>query len=60
MSRTAALKALATWVDMRVLKEDSEHVFKLLSVEEEPTPGTKTTIPKLGTFIPVTLPVLSC
>lgn len=49
VSRSAALKSLATWVDMRVLKEDSEHVFKLLSVGEEATPGTKTVIPKLGT-----------
>ncbi|KAF8555265.1 hypothetical protein OG21DRAFT_1411185 [Imleria badia] len=49
VSRSAALKSLATWVDMRVLKEDSEHVFKLLSVGEEPTPGTKTAIPKLAT-----------
>lgn len=40
---------------MRVLKEDSENVFKLLSVAEEPMPGTKTAIPKLGTSIPVTL-----
>ncbi|KAN0087485.1 Cullin homology [Tylopilus felleus] len=59
VSRTAALKALATWVDMRVLKEDSEHVFKLLSVEEEPTPGTKTTIPKLATGEDELAPMMS-
>lgn len=36
---------------MRVLKEDSEHVFKLLSVAEEPMPGNRTAIPKPGTLI---------
>ncbi|KAH0831967.1 hypothetical protein J3R83DRAFT_12856 [Lanmaoa asiatica] len=49
VSRIAALKSLATWVDMRVLKEDSEHVFKLLSVGEKPMPGAKTAVPKLAT-----------
>ncbi|KAF9220918.1 hypothetical protein BS17DRAFT_713130 [Gyrodon lividus] len=48
VSRSAALKALATWVDMHVLKEDSENVFRLLSLAEEPTPGTKTSAPKPG------------
>lgn len=59
MSRSAALKSLATWVDMRVLKEESENVFKLLAEGEEPMPGTKTAIPKLGTFISIALPVPS-
>lgn len=35
---------------MRVLKEDDEHVFRLLSVAEESIPGKKTVIPKLGTL----------
>ncbi|KIJ64413.1 hypothetical protein HYDPIDRAFT_175406 [Hydnomerulius pinastri MD-312] len=46
VSRSAALKALATWVDRRVLKEDSENLFRLLSVAEEPTPGAKNPAPK--------------
>ena len=56
VSRSAALKSLATWVDMRVLKEDRENVFKLLAEGEEPTPGTKTAVRKLGAFISITLP----
>ncbi|KAF8843343.1 hypothetical protein BDN67DRAFT_988510 [Paxillus ammoniavirescens] len=42
VSRSAALKALATWVDMHVLKEDNENVFRLLSIAEEPSSGTRT------------------
>ncbi|KAG8214513.1 hypothetical protein J3R82DRAFT_9571 [Butyriboletus roseoflavus] len=49
VSRSTALKSLATWVNMRILKEDREHVFKLLSVREEPIPGIKAAIPKLAT-----------
>lgn len=41
VNRNAAVKALATWVDMHVLKEDSEGVFRLLSVTEGPTPGSR-------------------
>lgn len=37
VTRSAALKALGTWVDMRLLKEDSENVFRLLSVAEDVT-----------------------
>jgi len=59
VSRSAALKSLATWVDMRVLKEDSEHVFKLLSVREETTPRTKTVIPRLATAEDELPPVMS-
>jgi hypothetical protein len=43
IDRTAALKALVTWVDMGVLKEDTEGTFRLLEIAEEPTPGAKTT-----------------
>lgn len=39
VNRNAAVKALATWVDMHVLKEESEGIFRLLSVAEGPTPG---------------------
>ncbi|KAG2066301.1 hypothetical protein BDR04DRAFT_1130046 [Suillus decipiens] len=41
VNRNAAVKALVTWVDMHVLKEDSEGVFRLLSVAEVPTAGTE-------------------
>jgi hypothetical protein len=44
---------------MRVLKEESENVFKLLAEGEEPTPGTKTANPKLGTSVSIGLPVSS-
>jgi len=37
--RSAALKALLTWVDLGVLKEDQEGVFRLLEVAEEATTG---------------------
>lgn len=48
VSRSAALKALATWVDMHVLKEDNENVFRLLSTAEEPSSGTRTSAPRPG------------
>ncbi|KAF7331519.1 Anaphase-promoting complex subunit 2 [Mycena kentingensis (nom. inval.)] len=35
VDRNAALKALITWIDLGVLKEDEENVFRLLEVEEE-------------------------
>ncbi|KAI9573680.1 hypothetical protein HD554DRAFT_2167242 [Boletus coccyginus] len=59
VSRSAALKSLATWVGMRVLKEDNENVFKLLSEGEEPTPGTKTAIPKPATGEDELPPIMS-
>lgn len=46
VNRNAAVKALATWVDMHVLKEDSEGVFRLLSVAEGPTPRSRLQAPK--------------
>lgn len=51
VNRNAAVKALATWVDMHVLKEDSEGVFRLLSVAEGPTPRSRPQAPKPGSFI---------
>lgn len=41
VDRNSALKALATWVDMGVLKEDTENSFRLLEVAEEASLGTK-------------------
>lgn len=46
INRNAAVKALGTWVDMHILKEDSEGVFRLLSVAESPTPGSRPQAPK--------------
>lgn len=46
VNRNAAVKALVTWVDMHVLKEDSEGVFRLLSVAEVPTAGSRPQAPK--------------
>ncbi|KIJ17647.1 hypothetical protein PAXINDRAFT_72256 [Paxillus involutus ATCC 200175] len=53
VSRSAALKALATWVDMHVLKEDNENVFRLLSIAEEPSSGTRTSAPRPDELPPV-------
>ncbi|KAF9457049.1 hypothetical protein BDZ94DRAFT_1176426 [Collybia nuda] len=39
VDRSAALKALLTWVDLGVLKEDIEGTFRLLEVTEEPSAG---------------------
>ncbi|KAJ8593951.1 hypothetical protein M405DRAFT_809991 [Rhizopogon salebrosus TDB-379] len=46
INKSAAVKALATWVDMHVLKEDSEGVFRLLSVAEGPTPESRPQVHK--------------
>ncbi|KAK7019730.1 hypothetical protein VNI00_017969 [Paramarasmius palmivorus] len=43
VDRAAAIKALLTWVNKGVLKEDGEDTFKLLEIAEEPTPGRETT-----------------
>ncbi|KAM6489967.1 Cullin homology [Amanita muscaria] len=37
IDRSAALKALITWVDLGVLKEDVEDTFRLLEVAEDPS-----------------------
>lgn len=39
VDKAAALKALLTWVDLGVLKEDGEGTFRLLEVAEEPSPA---------------------
>ncbi|KII90894.1 hypothetical protein PLICRDRAFT_137424 [Plicaturopsis crispa FD-325 SS-3] len=49
----AALKALSTWVDLGVLKEDSEDTFRLLEVAEEATPGVKVPRPAVEEPLPV-------
>jgi len=40
VDRSAALNALLTWVDLGVLKEDTEGMFRLLEVAEEPSAGS--------------------
>ncbi|KAJ6485260.1 hypothetical protein DFH09DRAFT_1252884 [Mycena vulgaris] len=42
VDRIAALKALLTWVDLGVLKEDEENTFRLLEVAEEAAPPPRT------------------
>jgi len=42
VDRTAALRALLTWVDMGVLKQDGEDVYRLMEVAEDgPSPGQR-------------------
>lgn len=41
VDRPAALKALLTWVNLGVLKEDTENTFRLLESAEEPTLGAR-------------------
>ncbi|TBU44447.1 hypothetical protein BD309DRAFT_958345 [Dichomitus squalens] len=42
VDKTAAIKALLTWVDLGVLKEEDVNHYKLLEVAEEAPAGTKT------------------
>ncbi|KAJ7028436.1 hypothetical protein C8F04DRAFT_1119316 [Mycena alexandri] len=42
VDRIAALKALITWIDLGVLKEDEENTFRLLEVTEEAAPAART------------------
>ena len=48
VNKAAALKALLTWVDLGVLKEDEEGTFRLLEVAEEPSTGPSR--PRIGWF----------
>ncbi|KAF7364718.1 Anaphase-promoting complex subunit 2 [Mycena venus] len=41
VDRIAALKALITWIDLGVLKEDEENTFRLLEVKEEAAPPSR-------------------
>lgn len=49
VDRGAALKALLTWVDLGVLKEDTEGSFRLLEVAEEPAAGASSILSRPGT-----------
>ncbi|KAF8059585.1 hypothetical protein FPV67DRAFT_362380 [Lyophyllum atratum] len=57
VDRSAALNALLTWVDLGVLKEDTEGTFRLLEVAEEPSAGSShhvRTAPSAAEMPPVT------
>ncbi|KAG7091912.1 hypothetical protein E1B28_008307 [Marasmius oreades] len=58
VDRAAAVKALLTWVDMGVLKEDGEGMFRLLEVAEEPSSGARETARSI-TAAPELLPITS-
>jgi anaphase-promoting complex subunit 2 len=51
VDRGSALKALATWLDLGVLKEDTENSFRLLEVAEDPTPGARPALSRPGATI---------
>lgn len=53
IDRAAALKALLTWVDLGVLKEDTENTFRLLETAEEPSSGTRETTRAGTSFSPL-------
>jgi hypothetical protein len=58
VDRSSALKALVTWVDLGVLKEDTENSFRLLEVAEDVTPGAKPATLKPGVMsLPVNLSI---
>jgi anaphase-promoting complex subunit 2 len=48
VDRTAALKALLTWVDMGVLKEDTDKSFRLLEIAEECAPNAHASLSRPG------------
>lgn len=48
VDRAAALKALLTWVDLGVLKEEGENTFSLLEVAETVVPGAYVREPRTG------------
>jgi anaphase-promoting complex subunit 2 len=51
VDKGAALKALVTWVDLGVLKEDKENTFTLLEIAEGSKPSAKDTLPRAGKII---------
>lgn len=50
MDRSSALKALATWVNLGVLKEDTENSFRLLERAEEVSAASKAAASRTGKF----------
>ncbi|KAF9255181.1 ubiquitin-protein ligase [Marasmius fiardii PR-910] len=58
VDRTAAVKALLTWVDLGVLKEDGEDTFRLLEVAEEGSSSGTREVSRAA-HVPELLPVTS-
>ncbi|KAF9066458.1 hypothetical protein BDP27DRAFT_1449691 [Rhodocollybia butyracea] len=52
VDKAAALKALLTWVDMGILKEEGENTFKLLEVAETSTPREARTVSNAAMELP--------
>ena len=50
VEKAAALKAILTWVDLGVLKEEDSGAYKLLEVAEETSPSSKPVV-RPGTSI---------
>ena len=48
IDKAAALKAVTTWVDLGVLKEEDVTVYRLLEVAEESAPSGSKTVPRPG------------
>ncbi|KAF8965881.1 ubiquitin-protein ligase [Flammula alnicola] len=60
VARSAALKALSTWVDYGVLKEDPENTFILLERAEEGGSGTRERDPsRLAADVPENPPLMN-
>lgn len=59
VDKSSALKALATWVDLGVIKEDTEHSFRLLERAEAMAPGSKPPAAIEGKNLPQSCPRLS-
>ena len=52
VDKSSALKALGTWVDLGVIKEDMEHSFRLLEHAEAVAPGSKPPAARVGKNLP--------
>ncbi|KAF5377908.1 hypothetical protein D9615_006791 [Tricholomella constricta] len=59
VNRSAALNALLTWVDLGVLKEDTEGTFRLLEIAEEPSAGPSANHVRAAPSVPEMPPVTS-
>ena len=51
IDRSAAVKALMTWIDLGVLKEESENTFKLLEMVDDGTADPRAMAPKPGKLL---------
>ena len=55
IDRSTALKALVTWMNLGVLKEDKENTFTLLEVAEETASDDAEHSSRIGNFLDLTL-----